>query len=80
MAEGPTGREWGDHSRELAEVRHDLRTCRQIVVGLTEEMTELRHDLIKLRTRINTALSVCAAMASVVVFLVTILSPFVVKP
>jgi hypothetical protein len=75
MSNGPTGREWGDHSRELAEVRHDLRTCRQLVVGLSEDLTEMQHDLIRLRTKINTAISVCAVIASAVAFLVTVFAP-----
>lgn len=69
---GPlTGRESGDLLREVAEIRHDLRTCRQIVMSQAEEMTEMQHDLIRLRTKINTAVSVCAVIASVVAFLVT---------
>jgi predicted nucleic acid-binding protein len=80
MSNGPSGREWGDATRELAEVRHDLRTCRQIVVSQSEELAEIRHDLIRLRTRINTTLSVCAAIASAVVFLASVLVPIWSKP
>ena len=80
MTEAPTGREWGDLVREVAEIRHDLRTSRQLLVSQAEEIEELRRSELRLRTRINTTISVCAIVASVVAFLITVGSSFVVKP
>lgn len=82
---GPSGREWGDLSREVTEIRHDLRTCRQIAVGESEvfaefeketrrEIQDLKHELATITTKIYTTLSVVGVTASVVAFVITVVS------
>lgn len=83
---GPTGREWGELSKEVKEIRHDLRTCRQIATSQAEVLHELEiefrkqmqillHDVKTVRTKIYTTLSVVGVIASVVAFGITLLLP-----
>ena len=85
---GPSGREWGELSREVAEIRHDLRGCRQIVTSQAEilhelemefrrEMQKLHHDVKTVTTKIYTTLSVVGVTASVIAFILTIVVPMV---
>ena len=52
---GPSGREWGDLTREVAEIRHDLRTLKLNfdACGLSHrtgsQIEEVREQSIKLR-------------------------------
>ena len=46
---GPTGREWGEISKEVAEIRHDLRTCRHLVDAQSEIIHELEIEFRKER-------------------------------
>ena len=79
MDNGPSGREWGELSKEVKEIRHDLRTCRHLIDGQAEVMHELEiefrkemmimlHNTNTIRTKIYTTLSVVAVVASVVAF------------
>ena len=79
MDNGPSGREWGELSKEVKEIRHDLRTCRHLVDAQAEVMHELEiefrkemmvmlHNTNTIRTKIYTTLSVVAVVASVVAF------------
>ena len=90
MENGPTGREWGELSKEVAEIRHDLRTCRQIVTSQAEvlhelemefrkEMQALLHNVNTVRTKIYTTISVVGVVASVVAFIITLVVPLLTK-
>ena len=83
---GPTGREWGELSKEVKEIRHDLRTCRHLVdaeseviheleVEFRKEMLNLLHAVNTVRTKIYTTLSVVGVIASVVAFAITLILP-----
>ena len=87
---GPTGREWGDLSREVSEIRHDLRTCRQIVTSQAEilhelelefrkEMQSLHHDLATAHTKIYTTLSVAGICVSVLAYALSLFIPTLTK-
>ena len=82
---GPSGREWGELSREVTEIRHDLRNCSQIVAGQSEllsdfekvvlrEIQDIRHDIKTITTKIYTTLSVVGVTASVVAFVIAVVS------
>jgi|TARA_R110000824_G_scaffold291300_1_gene479809 hypothetical protein len=90
MTNGPTGREWGELSKEVDEIRHDLRTCRQILTSQAEilheleiefrkEVQSLMHDVKTVQTKIYTTMSVVGVVASVVVFVVSIAKPMIEK-
>jgi len=83
---GPTGREWGELSKEVKEIRHDLRTCRQIATSQSEvlhdleiefrkEMQNLLHSVNTVRTKIYTTISVVGVLASMVAFGIALLMP-----
>lgn len=82
---GPSGREWGELSREVTEIRHDLRNCSQSVAGQSElladfekkalrEIQDLKHELATITTKIYTTLSVVGVIASVVAFVIAVVS------
>lgn len=83
---GPTGREWGELSKEVKEIRHDLRTCRHLVdaeseviheleVEFRKEMLNLLHAVNTVRTKIYTTLSVVGVLATIVAFAITLILP-----
>ena len=74
---GPTGREWGDLSREVREIRHDLRYIKMVVDSLSVENRELEMKLGSISTKIYTTISVAAIFASVIGFVVSIVAPWV---
>jgi hypothetical protein len=82
----PTGREWGELSKEVDEIRHDLRTCRQLVISHAEilhelelefrqEIQSLLHDVKTVRTKIYTTISVVGVVASVFAFVISVFMP-----
>ena len=52
---GPTGREWGDLSRHVEEIRHDIRNMRLIVDGQMEMLSDLERRVAKIYTTISVA-------------------------
>ena len=72
---GPTGREWGDLSREVREIRHDLRNIKMVVDSLSVENRELEMKLGSISTKIYTTISVAAIFASVIGFILSIIAP-----
>ena len=87
---GPTGREWGEISKEVAEIRHDLRTCRHLVDAQSEiiheleiefrkEMMLMLHSLNTVRTKIYTTLSVVGVVASTIAFILTVVIPMFIE-
>jgi uncharacterized membrane protein len=69
---GPTGREWGDLSRHVEEIRHDIRNMRTIVDGYTELIIELERRCSSLETKIYTSIGVCVVFFSLAGFLVNL--------
>ena len=87
---GPTGREWGSLLKEVAEIRHDLRSARQIITFHTEtlheleiefrrEMQKIQHEIKTVRTKIYTTLSVVGVLASAVAFILTVVVPMFIQ-
>tara|TARA_Y100001949_G_scaffold624_1_gene553 strand:- start:2765 stop:3010 length:246 start_codon:yes stop_codon:yes gene_type:complete len=74
---GPTGREWGELTREVREIRHDLRNLKMLVDGLSLETRELEMKVGSISTKIYTTISVAAIFASVIGFVVSVVTPLV---
>jgi len=63
---GPTGREWGDLSRHVEEIRHDIRNMRTILDGYVELIIDLERRCANLETKIYTSVGVCAVLFGLV--------------
>jgi hypothetical protein len=76
-ANGPTGREWGELTREVREIRHDLRSLKMVVDDQMLEVRQLELKLGSISTKIYTTISVAAVFASLIGFLFSVLRPLV---
>lgn len=74
---GPTGREWGDLTREVREIRHDLRNLKMVVEDQSLQVRGLELKLGSMSTKIYTTISVSVVFASLVGFLISFLGPLV---
>ncbi len=72
---GPTGREWGELTREVREIRHDLRNMKMVLDDQILEVRQLELKLGTISTKIYTTISVAAIFASVIGFVISIISP-----
>lgn len=68
---GPSGREWGNITREVTEIRHDLRNLKTTVDLLADVTRDLDARTRAANTRITTAVKVLAGMAGVLGFGIT---------
>lgn len=71
---GPTGREWGEMTKEVEELRHDLRNMRTIVNHHSELVHELEVRLHSLNTKVYTAISITIVFASILGFAINLYS------
>ena len=62
----PSEREWGTLTREVQEIRHDLRNSRMILDATVENLTELRGEFQKMQTRIATSIAAVVVVSGVV--------------
>ena len=62
----PTEREWGTMSREVQEIRHDLRNHRMILDSTSEDLIRLREDFQKMKTRIATGVAMGVVVAGII--------------
>jgi len=62
----PTEREWGTMSREVQEIRHDLRNHRMILDSTSEDLIRLREDFQKMKTRIATGVAMVVVVAGII--------------
>ena len=62
----PTEREWGTLTREVQEIRHDLRNSRMVIDSLVEDLGELKGDFQKMRTRIATSVAAVVVVSGAV--------------
>ena len=74
---GPTGREWGELTREVREIRHDLRNMKMVLDDQVTEVRRLELKLGTISTKIYTTISVAAIFASVIGFVVSVVTPLV---
>ena len=64
--EMPTERERGTLTREVQEIRHDLRNHRMILDSTVEDLVRLREDFQKMKTRIATSVAAVVVVSGVV--------------
>ena len=62
----PTEREWGTLTKEVEEIRHDLRNHRMVLDSSVEDLTRLREDFQKMKTRIATSIAAVFLLAGIV--------------
>ena len=62
----PTEREWGTLEREVKEIRHDLRNHRMLLNSAVEDLSRLREDFQKLKTRIATAIAAIVVVSGII--------------
>ena len=57
MENGPTGREWGSLTREVEEIRHDLRNMKMVVDAQSEMIRDDRVHIVAGQRRSDQALN-----------------------
>jgi len=62
----PTEREWGTLTREVQEIRHDLRNSRMIIDSMVENIAELNGDFQRMKTRIATSVAAVVVVSGIV--------------
>jgi len=62
----PTEREWGTLTREVQEIRHDLRNSRMIIDSMVENIAELNGDFQRMKTRIATSIAAVVVVSGIV--------------
>jgi hypothetical protein len=72
-SDGPTGREWGDLTRHVEEIRHDLRNMRLVVDGQMELLQDLERRYASLESRIYTTVSVAVVFFGLIGFFINLL-------
>jgi len=66
----PTEFELGEMSRELKEVRHDLRNHRLILDATIDDVSRLHGSLSRLKTQIATGIAAVVIVSAVVAWIV----------
>ena len=51
---GPTGREWGDLTRHVEEIRHRQKNAQTVQLGILDEIKTLEKDLRDVESRMLT--------------------------
>ena len=62
----PSEREWGTLTREVQEIRHDLRNSRMIIDSMVDNLSELKGDFQRMKTRIATSVAAVVVVSGVV--------------
>ena len=62
----PSEREWGTLTREVQEIRHDLRNSRMVIDSMVENLAELKGDFQKMKPRIATSIAAIVVVSGVV--------------
>jgi len=65
---GPSGREWGNLTREVQEIRHDLRNLKMIADATQVQLQSIELRTNALNTKIYTTISVSVVIFGVVGF------------
>ena len=76
MENGPTGREWGNLTREVEEIRHDLRNLKMITDAHAESIRDIEVRLGSLNAKIYTTVSVAAAFVGIIGLVVNVIISF----
>ena len=70
---GPTGREWGDMSRHVEEMRHDLRNHKLVLNMHDEVIRKLEATVAATVAKVYTSVSVAAVFFGVIGFFINLL-------
>ena len=70
---GPTGREWGSLTKEVQELRHDIKNIQMVMDAQTEIIRDLELRLSSISTKIYTTLSVSMVFGGTVGFFINLL-------
>ena len=73
MDNGPTGREWGNLTREVEEIRHDRRNLKMITDMYTNIVRDMEVRLGSLNAKIYTTVSVAAFFAGAIGVVVNVI-------
>jgi len=76
MESGPTGREWGNLTREVEEIRHDLRNLKMVSDSHAEDLRDIESRLRSLNAKIYTTVSVAAAFVGIIGLVVNVIISF----
>ena len=61
----PTEREWGTLTKEVEEIRHDLRNHRMILDSAVEALARLEGDFQRMKTRIATSIAAVVVVSGI---------------
>ena len=70
---GPTGREWGDMSRHVEEMRHDLRNHKLVLNMHDETIRKLEATVAATVAKVYTSVSVAAVFFGLIGFFINLL-------
>ena len=70
---GPTGREWGDMSRHVEEMRHDLRNHKLVLNMHDEVIRKLEATVAATVAKVYTSVSVAAVFFGLIGFFINLL-------
>lgn len=72
--DGPSGREWGDITRSVEEVRHDVRNHRLVIEAHQEALTELEKELATMSAKMYTAIAVTGTLVTAGAWIISFLT------
>ena len=70
---GPTGREWGDMTRHVEEIRHDLQNHKLILNYHDEILRKLEATVAATVAKVYTAVAVTGTLITAAAWIITIL-------
>ena len=71
---GPTGREWGDMTRHVEEIRHDLQNHKLILNYHDEILRKLEATVAATVAKVYTAVAVTGTLVTAAAWIITILT------
>ena len=71
---GPSGREWGDISRSVEEVRHDVRNHRLVIESHQEALTDLEKEIATISAKMYTAIAVTGTLVTAGAWIISFLT------
>ena len=71
---GPTGREWGDMTRHVEEIRHDLQNHKLILNYHDEILRKLEATVAATIAKVYTAIAVAGSLMTAAAWVITILT------
>jgi len=69
---GPTGREWGDMTRHVEEIRHDLRNTKLVLDMHDEILRKLEATVATTVAKVYTAVAVTGTLVTAAAWVITL--------